>query len=138
LSDLITEADHRPYRRWIEGSGLSLEANTPSTPMADVYYVLQEGVACFSSDDVVAAREVFDRLGLSHWEALLTSSDPRQRLDGARGLFRHDRSHDRAIAVLSADGDDRDRLRMTQARQRALYEARRAQSTASRLIEGSV
>lgn len=124
--DLISAADHRPYRRWIEDSGLSLEANTPSTPTAGVYYVLQEGVVCFSSDDMAAAREVFDRLGVAHWEALLTSPDPHQRLDGARGLFRHDGSHGRALEVLTADGTDQDRHRMAKAQQRARYEARRA------------
>ena len=131
------ETDRQPYRRWIEGSGLSLEANTPGTLMAGVYYVFQEGVACFSSDDLAAAREVFDRLGVAYWEVLLTSPDPQQRLDGARGLFRHDRSHGRALAILTADGDDRDRHRITQARQRAFHEARRAQMTASRLVERS-
>ena len=125
MLDTSSESHDRPYRRWIEGSGLSLEANTPSTPTAGVYYVLQEGVVCFSSDDPAEAREVFDRLGAAHWEALLASPDPQKRLDGARGLFRHDRSHPGALAVLAQDGSDQDRHRIAQARQRAHYEARR-------------
>jgi hypothetical protein len=128
----LPEPLDRPYRRWIEDSGLSLEANTPSTPTTGAYYVFQEGVVCFTSEDLDAAREVFDRLGMAHWEAMLTSHDPQQRLDGARGLFRHDLSHDRALEVLTADGSDQDRRRIAQARHRAQYEERRARSGASR------
>src|SRR5581483_7952937 len=91
--DLIAAVHGRPFRRWIEGAGLSLEANTPSTPTTDVYYVLQGGVVCFSSADLSEAGEVFDRLRVGHWEGLLASRDPQQRLDGARGLFRHDHLH---------------------------------------------
>ena len=123
--DVISEVTDRPYRRWIEGSGLSLEANTPSTPQGGVYYVLQEGEVRFSSDDLAAAREVFQNLCISHWEELLTSPNPQKRLDGARGLFRHDPSHAASLAVLTTDGDDQDRHRIAQARQRARYEERR-------------
>jgi hypothetical protein len=123
--DVVSEIHDRPYRRWIEGSGLSLEANTPSTPKDGIYYVLQEGQIRFSSDDLAAAREVFQNLCISHWEELLDSPDPQKRLDGARGLFRHDRTHARALEVLAADGDDHDRHRIAQARQRARYEERR-------------
>jgi hypothetical protein len=132
LSELSPHAEHRPYRRWIEGSSLSLEANTPSSPIADVYHVLREGVVCFSSDDLEAAREVFDRLAVAHWEDLLTSPHAHLRLDAARGLFGHDPKHSRALAILVADGDDRDRRRLAQSRQRAQYEARRTQFAASR------
>jgi hypothetical protein len=123
--ELANEVHDRPYRQWIEGSGLSLEANTPSTPPDGLYYVLQEGEVRFSSDDLVTAREVFHGLCVDHWEDLLTSSDPQQRLDGARGLFRHDRTHARALEILAADGNDQDRHRIAQARQRARYEERR-------------
>jgi hypothetical protein len=125
LQDTITESRDRPYRRWIEGSGLSLEANTPTVPAPGVYYVLQEGNVCFSSGDLDEAREVFEGLGVAHWEGLLTSADPQQRLDGARGLFRHDQAHARALAVLAEDGSEQDRRRIAQARQRANYAARR-------------
>jgi hypothetical protein len=123
--DPVSEAHDRPYRRWIEGSDLSLEANTPSTPTAGVYYVLQAGVVCFSSDDLAQAQEVFVRLGVAHWEALLASPDPQQRLDGARGLLRHDGSHGRALEILAADGSEQDHRRIAQARQRAQHRARR-------------
>jgi hypothetical protein len=122
--DRVPEAQDRPYRRWIEGSGISLEANTPSTPTAHVYYVLQAGVIHFSSADLAEAQEVFVRLGVVHWETLLTSPDLQQRLDGARGLLSHDGSHRGALAVLTADGTDQDRRRIAQARQRALYRGR--------------
>jgi hypothetical protein len=125
--DLSPDIHDRPFRQWIEGSGLSLEANTASTPTEGVFYVLQAGVVRFSSEDLAEAREVFHSLCIDHWEELLTSPNRQERLDGARGLFRHDASHARALEVLSADGNDQDRHRITQARQRARYEERRKQ-----------
>jgi hypothetical protein len=122
--DLIAAVHGRPFRRWIEGAGLSLEANTASTPTMGIYYVLQGGVVCFSSDDLAEAGEVFDRLRLGHWEGLLASRDPQQRLDGARGLFRHDHLHARALEVLAADGSAQDLKRVAQARNRARHAAR--------------
>jgi hypothetical protein len=122
--DPILSIQDRPYRRWIEGTTLSLEANTPDVPTRGVYYVLQEGVVCFSSDDLAEAKEVFERLRIVHWEELLSSRDPQKRLDGARGLFSHDRSHARALEILTADGSDADRERIARARQRARYEER--------------
>jgi hypothetical protein len=124
--DLIAAIQGRPFRRWIEGAGLSLEANTSSTPTKGVYYVLQGGVVCFSSDDLAEAGEVFDRLRVGHWEGLLSSRDPQQRLDGARGLFRHDHAHSGALKILTADGSDQDRKHVAQARHRARCAARHA------------
>jgi hypothetical protein len=116
----------RHYRRWIEGASLSLEANTPSTPTEDVYFVFQKGVVCFSSDSLAEAEEVFDRLRAGHWEDLLASLDRQERLDGARGLFRLDHTHVRACEILTAEGSDQDIKRIAQARHRARYAARNA------------
>jgi hypothetical protein len=80
---------------------------------------------------------VFVRLGVAHWETLLTSPDPKQRLDGARGLLRHDRSHGRALEILTADGSDQDRHRIAQAAKRALYEERRARFAAPKPTAGA-
>jgi hypothetical protein len=124
--DLTSAAPDRHYRRWIEGTALSIEANTPNTPTEGVYYVFQEGMVFFSSDDLAEAGEVFDRLRVNHWEELLASLDPQQRLDGARGLVSHDHTHVRALAVLAADGSAGDVKRIARARQRARFTARRA------------
>lgn len=113
------------YRRWIEGSGLSLEANTTSTPSPNVFYVLQEGVVCFSSRTLGVAREEFNRLRGAFWETLLRSPDPQQRLAGARGLLRSDPSHGGALKVLAADGDKDDLRHLARARDRAIRDARR-------------
>jgi hypothetical protein len=126
LFDLVAAIHGRPYRRWIEGAGLSLEANTPSTPTEGVYYVLQGGIVCFSSDNLSEAGEVFDRLRIVYWENLLASRNVQERLDGARGLFRHDHSHMRALEVLAAEGSDQDHKRVAQARHRARHAARHA------------
>jgi hypothetical protein len=126
LFDLVAAVHGRPYRRWIEGADLSLEANTSSTPTEGVYYVLQGGVVCFSSDNLAEAGDVFDRLRMVYWENLLASRDAQERLDGARGLFSHDHSHIRALEVLAAEGSDQDLKRVAQARHRARYAARRA------------
>jgi hypothetical protein len=117
---------HHPYRRWIEGSGLSMEANTESTPEQGVYYVFQQGVICFSSDDQDEAAEVFDRLRLCHWEELLASRDPQQRLEAARGLVRLNHSHVQALKILKVNGSEADRKRVTQAQGRARFALRRA------------
>lgn len=122
--DLIAAVHGRPYRRWIEGAGLSLEANTPSTPTTGVYYVFQGGIVCFSSDNLTEAGDVFDRLRIVYWENLLASRDAQERLDGARGLFSHDHSHLRALEVLAAEGSDKDLKRVAQARHRARHAAR--------------
>jgi hypothetical protein len=124
--DLIAAVDGRPFRRWIEGADLSLEANTPSAPTEGVYYVLQGGVICFSSDNLAEAGDVFDRLRMVYWEDLLASRDVQERLDGARGLFSHDHSHVRALEVLTAEGSAQDQKRVAQARHRARHAARHA------------
>ena len=36
---------HGYFRRWIEGSDFSLEANTPAVPSDDLFYVLVAGKA---------------------------------------------------------------------------------------------
>ena len=51
-------------------------------------------------------------------------------LDAARGLFSHDSGHEAALEILRNEGTDHDRHRITQAQQRARYEARRARQPA--------
>jgi hypothetical protein len=115
-----------PYRRWIEGTDFSLEANTPSAPQEGAYYVFQGGTIRFSSRDYSAAAAEYDSLCVAYWEELLTSADHSTRLMGARGLFRRDQSHASAKRILTSEGTDQDRRLIAQASQRARHAERAA------------
>ena len=115
-----------PYRRWIEGTDFSLEANTTAVPQEGAYYVLQGGKVHFSSKDLSAATAEYDALCVAYWEALLQSQDRNTRLLGARGLFRRDHAHTSARRILSAEGTDHDRRLIAQATQRARHAERAA------------
>jgi hypothetical protein len=119
-----------PYRRWIEGTDFSLEANTPSVPEGGAFYVLQGGSVRFSSPDFSAAAAEYDSLCVAYWEEMLASRDPNTRLMGARGLFRRDQTHAAARRILTTEGTDHDRRLMAQAGQRARYAERTAERTA--------
>ena len=41
---------HGYFRRWIEGSDFSLEANTPDVPSSDLFYVLEAGEVTVAPD----------------------------------------------------------------------------------------
>lgn len=115
-----------PYRRWIEGTDFSLEANTSAVPQPGAYYVLQGGEVRFSSKDFSAAAAEYDSLCVAYWEELLQSEDRETRLMGARGLFRRDQGHAAARRILSTEGTDHDRRLIVQAAQRARHAERAA------------
>jgi len=115
-----------PYRRWIEGTDFSLEANTSSTPQEGAYYVIQGGKVRFSSKDFGAAAAEYDSLCVAYWEGMLTSTDRNTRLLGARGLFRRDHTHAMAKRILNSEGTDQDRRLIAQAVQRARHAERAA------------
>src|SRR5437773_7068825 len=81
------------FRRWIEGSDLSLEANTPAVPSNDLFYVLEAGEVRLSTSDFPAATATYERLCEAYWEERLSSVDLPTRLLAARGLFRHNHGH---------------------------------------------
>jgi hypothetical protein len=112
---------HGYFRRWIEGSDFSLEANTPDAPDEGVFYLLEAGEVRLSSSDFEAATAAYQALCIAYWEERLTHADLPTRLLAARGLFRHDTEHPTAGDILTTQGDDRDRALVGKARQRAAY-----------------
>ena len=109
------------FRRWIEGSDLSLEANTGAVPNGDLFYVLEAGEVRLGTSDFVAATELYESLCVAYWEERLTSEDLPTRLLAARGLFRMNHEHPLAGEMLTGQGDDRDRASVGKARHRAAY-----------------
>jgi hypothetical protein len=113
------------FRRWIEGSDLSLEANTGAVPEGDVFYVFEAGEIRLGTSDFAAATELYERLCVAYWEERLTSEDLATRLLAARGLFRMNSDHPTAGKMLTDQGDDRDRASVGKARHRAAWLRRR-------------
>jgi hypothetical protein len=109
------------FRRWIEGSDFSLEANTAAVPSHDLFYVLEAGEVRLGTDDYAAATAVYESLCVAYWEERLTSVDLPTRLLAARGLFRHNHEHPVAGEVLTCQGDERDRATVGKARHRAAF-----------------
>lgn len=114
------------FRRWIEGSDFSLEANTPAAPDAGVFYLLEGGQVRRTFDDFGAATAAYDAMCTAYWEERLAADDLPTRLQAARGLFRHDMEHPVAGELLTTQGDERDRAIVGKARQRAAYLRRQA------------
>jgi hypothetical protein len=113
------------FRRWIEGSDFSLEANTPAVPGDDCFYVLEAGEVRLGTSDFATATAAYESLCLAYWEERLTSVDLPTRLLAARGLFRRDQEHPVAGELLTRLGDDRDRSTVGKARHRAAFLRRR-------------
>jgi hypothetical protein len=109
------------FRRWIEGSDFSLEANTPAVPSDDLFYVLEASEVRLGTSDFAAATAAYEELCVAYWEERLTSSDLPTRLLAARGLFRHDHEHPVAGELLVRQGDEKDRSTVGKARHRAAY-----------------
>src|SRR5262249_21604264 len=109
------------FRRWIEGSELSLEANTGAVPQDDLFYVLEAGEIRLGTSDFAAAPAVYESLCVAYWEDRLTSEDLPTRLLAARGLFRMNRDHPVAGEMLTRQGDDQDRASVGKARHRAAW-----------------
>ena len=116
---------HGYFRRWIEGSDFSLEANTPAVPDKDRFYVLVAGEVCLGPSSFAAASAQYEGLCVAHWEQQLTHADLPTRLLAARGLFRHNRDHRVASDLLARQGDDRDRAAVARARQQTASASRK-------------
>jgi hypothetical protein len=112
---------HGYFRRWIEGSDFSLEANTHAVPNSDVFYVLEAGEIRLGTSDFRAATALYESLCVIFWEGRLSSEDLPTRLLAARGLFRHDHDHPVAGELLTRHGDDKDRAFVGKARHRAAF-----------------
>jgi hypothetical protein len=116
---------HGYFRRWIEGSDFSLEANTPAVPGNDRFYVLVAGMVRLSTSDFAAACTEYECLCVAYWEERLAHADLPTRLLAARGLFRHNQEHPVAGELLTRQGDAQDRTTVGKARHRAACLRRR-------------
>jgi hypothetical protein len=116
---------HGYFRRWIEGSDFSLEANTPAVPRQDRFYVLVAGEVRLSTCSYAAASAEYEQLCVAYWEALLTHADLPTRLRAARGLLRHNREHVDAGELLTRQGDAHDRAIVVRARHQAAFQGRK-------------
>jgi hypothetical protein len=122
---------HGYFRRWIEGSDFSLEANTPAVPGKDRFYVLVAGEACLGTSNFAAASAKYEGLcvATTHCvgtrEQQLTHADLPTRLLAAQGLFRHNRDHLAARDLLARQGDERDRAAVARARHQAASAGRK-------------
>ena len=125
LKALVPGPPHGYFRRWIEGSDFSLEANTPAVPNDDLYYVLEAGEVRLGTNDFVAATGLYESLCTAYWEERLTSVDLPTRLNAARGLFRRNHDHPHAGGLLTRQGDEKDRAFVGKARHRAAFLLRR-------------
>jgi hypothetical protein len=113
------------FRRWIEGSDFSLEANTGDVPPDDQFYVLEAGEIRLGTTDFAAATAVYESLCIVYWEQRLTSEDLATRLLAARGLFRMNSDHPIAGEMLTGQGNDRDRAHVGKTRHRTAWLRRR-------------
>ena len=118
---------HGYFRRWIEGSDFSLEANTPAVPSDDLFYVLVAGKVRLGTNSFDAASAEYEDLCLVYWEERLTGDDLPTRLLAARGLFRRNQEHPGAGELLASQGNERDRSTLAKARHRASFLRRRDQ-----------
>jgi hypothetical protein len=118
---------HGYFRRWIEGSDFSLEANTPAVPGDDLFYVLVAGQVRLGTNSFVAASAEYEDLCLVYWEARLNHVDLPTRLLAARGLFRRNQAHPRAGELLFSLGNAQDRSTVAKARHRASFLQRQGQ-----------
>jgi hypothetical protein len=113
-----------PFVRRLQGANLSLEINTARVPADEACYVLLDGEIVFRSPEYPVALGEYQRLCAEYWERMLDHADADTRLRAARGLYAQDASHPRALAILKADGDSRDRRRLEQANQRNAHAKR--------------
>ena len=118
---------HGYFRRWIEGSDFSLEANTTAVPNDDLFYVLVAGKVRLATNNYLAANAEYDDLCQVYWEERLTGGDLPTRLLAARGLFRRNHEHPVAGELLARQGDQQDRSSVAKARHRAAFLRRRGQ-----------
>ena len=118
---------HGYFRRWIEGSDFSLEANTPAVPSDDLFYVLVAGKVRLGTNSFVTASAEYEELCLGYWEERLTAFDLPTRLLAARGLFHRNHEHRGAGELLARHGNERDRSTVAKARHRASFLQRRGQ-----------
>lgn len=113
------------YRRHIEGTDFSLEANTESVPEEGHFYLLRNGEVKLVSDEFPEAMEAYQGLCREYWQDHLDSRDRDARMASAWGLVGLEPDHKDAIELIKNEGSEEDRKRLEQVRRRKRFAKRR-------------
>lgn len=113
------------YRRHIEGTDFSLEANTEAVPEGGHFYLLRNGEVEFMSDEFPQAMEAYQGLCRAHWQDQLNSGDPLRRMASAWGLVGLDSNHVNALELIRNEGSEDDKKRLEQVRRRKRFSKQR-------------
>lgn len=120
------------YRRQLERGDFSLEANTDSVPEGGFFYLLQAGSVLMCSDELDEVETAYRGLCREHWERHLGSEIPARRMESAWGLLGLEPDHAAASSVVESEGEDRDRKRLGQARNRYRWQKKQSAAAAKR------
>jgi len=114
------------YRRHIEGTDFSLEANTEAAPEAGHFYLLRNGRVELQSDEFPEAMEAYQNLCRAHWLAQLKSVDPHERMASAWGLVGLEPNNVSALELIRTEGSEEDKKRLEQVRRRKRFSKQRS------------
>ena len=118
MSTVPGAAPYGRYRRHIEGSDFSLEANTSAVPADGRFYLLRNGEVVLQSSEFPEAIEAYNNLCREFWQNRLDSEEVSQRVASAWGLLSLDPEDKVAQENIKQDGSDNDRKRLEQDRNR--------------------
>lgn len=114
------------YRRHIEGTDFSLEANTEAVPERGHFYLLRNGRVELMSDEFPEAMEAYQGLCREYWKDHLKSVDPHQRMASAWGLVGLEPNNESALELIRNEGSEDDKKRLEQVRRRKRFSKQRA------------
>ncbi|MBI3910438.1 MAG: hypothetical protein HY320_05825 [Armatimonadetes bacterium] len=120
------------YRRCLPAAGLSIEANTNHVPADGCYYLLQEDHILYSSSELRAVEERYDRLCAQFWQEQLRHDSPEERSQAALAILQRDPTDPEARHVIRHDGSDADRRRMQEMDRRAAFRNRTTSQRSAR------
>jgi hypothetical protein len=123
-----TTADVSPsmrYRRHVEGTDFSLEANTEATPESGRFYLFRGGKVELVSEAFPEVMEAYQKLCKKHWQNGLESDVLSERMASAWGLVGLEPDNKDALEVIRTDGTDDDRKRLEQVRRRKRFAKRK-------------
>lgn len=114
------------YRRHIEGTDFSLEANTEAAPEGGHFYLLRNGRVELQSDEFPEAMEAYQSLCRAHWVDQLQSVDPHERMASAWGLVGLEPNNVSALELIRTEGSEDDKKRLEQVRRRKRFSKQRS------------
>lgn len=114
------------YRRHIEGTDFSLEANTEAVPESGHFYLLRNGEVELMSDEFPEAMEAYQGLCREYWKDHLKSGDRQERMASAWGLVGLEPNNESALELIRNEGTEDDKKRLEQVRRRKRFSKQRA------------